>query len=37
MPSICYMIMTSDKWMESKIEVSANISVLLLNTKDQVQ
>jgi len=32
--SICYIIITSDEWMKSKMEVSADAGVLLLNTGD---
>ena len=34
--SVCYMITTSDKWIESERELSANNGVLLLNTGNQV-
>jgi len=35
--SICHMVTTSDKWMKSEMEVSADVGVLPLNTRNQVQ
>ena len=35
--SICHMVTTSDEWMKSEIEVSADVGVLPLNTRNQVQ
>jgi len=35
--SVCYMVITSDEWIKSEMEVSANIGILSLNTRDQVQ
>jgi len=37
MLSVCYVIVTLDEWMKSKMEVSADVGVLLLNTRDQVE
>ena len=34
---VCYMVITSDEWIKSKIKVSADIGVSSLNTGDQVQ
>ena len=34
MLSVCYMVITSDKQMKSKMEVSADVSISLLNTED---
>ena len=33
---VCYMVVTSDKWMKSEMRVSADISISPLNTGDQV-
>jgi len=30
--SVCCIVVTSDEWMKSKIEVSADVGVSLLNT-----
>jgi len=35
--SVYYMVATSDGWMKSKMEVSADVGVLVLNAGDQVQ
>jgi len=32
--SVCCVVATSDEWMKSKMEVSADIGVSLLNTRD---
>jgi len=37
MLSVCYVIVTLDEWMKSEMEVSADVGVLLLNTRDQVE
>jgi len=37
MPSVCYIVATSDKWMKSKRELSTDSSVLLLDTGNWVQ
>jgi len=34
---VCHIAITSDKWMKFKIEVSTDIGVLPLNTRDWVQ
>jgi len=34
--SVCYVVATSDGWIKSKMEVSADVGVLVLNTGDQV-
>jgi len=35
--SVYYVVITSKKWMESKVRVSTDVSVLPSNTRDQVQ
>ena len=35
--SVYCVVTTSDEWMKSKIEISANISMSPLNIRDQVQ
>jgi len=32
--SICYLVAILENWMDFKVRVSANINVLLLNTRD---
>jgi len=34
---VCYMVATSDKWIKSKIEVSADVGMFPLNTRDWIQ
>jgi len=34
MQFVCCMSATSDKWMKSKMKVSANVGMSLLNTRD---
>jgi len=36
-PSVSCMVTISENWMEFKVKVSANVGVLLLNTRNQVQ
>ena len=36
MLSVCYIVTTSDNWMESEKELSAMSNVFPLNTRDQV-
>ena len=35
--SVYHMIAISENWIESKVRVSADVSVSLLNTRNQVQ
>jgi len=35
--SIYYVVVTSDEWMKSEMEVSADVGISLLNTGDWVQ
>ena len=37
MPSISYVVILSENWIDFKVRVSTNISMLLLNTKNRVQ
>ena len=36
MPYISYVVILSENWIDFKVRVSTNISVLLLNTKNRV-
>ena len=37
MPSVSHMVTISENWMDFKVRVSTDISILLLNTKNRVQ